>query len=262
MNTIGLLKHNIERFGAVTVMDVTLFDYAGDYPVLELDTLKMSNISGEGQVKEIRGGMSADLLLTHNYARSTNVEFQDALASLSSLEVLWGGKIKRDEITYHVTKEVTTSAGGTIDTATWDEAVTEVLSVVDSTTGDVYPATFATGTITLTGVTAATAVKVYYLATAVEGVDGYVPIELVLKSNMFPKTVKMVGKTIVIDQVSGKEILAEIEVPKLKLNASFALNLESEGDAAVFDFGGMALSHSDEKELIKIKTIKAVEGML
>ena len=62
-DNLSLIKHNIERFGMVTVMDVTLFDTASAEPVLELDTLKVSSISSEGSTKEIRGGLTSDLLL-------------------------------------------------------------------------------------------------------------------------------------------------------------------------------------------------------
>ena len=67
----------------------------------------MSNVSSEGSQKEIRGGQGADLLLTYDYGRTANIEIQDALASMSSLQYLWGGTLVESGITYHAKLETT-----------------------------------------------------------------------------------------------------------------------------------------------------------
>ena len=78
MDFNNLLGHNLDKFGMVTVLDVTIYSIAGE-PLLELDTLKVSSISSEGSQKEIRGGQGAELLLQYDYGRTATVEITDAL---------------------------------------------------------------------------------------------------------------------------------------------------------------------------------------
>jgi hypothetical protein len=106
MDFNNLLGHNLEKFGMVTVLDVTIYSMSGE-PMLELDTLKVSSISSEGSQKEIRGGQGAELLLQYDYGRTAMVEITDALASMDSLEYLWGGNLIKGEVKY-ATKETIT----------------------------------------------------------------------------------------------------------------------------------------------------------
>jgi hypothetical protein len=103
----NILQHNIERFGMVTVMDVVLYDIKNDgtqgAPKLFLDTLKMTNISTEGENKEIRGGIGNDMLISYDFGRTANIEIQDALLSPSSLAILFGTTKKAvTEISHNV----------------------------------------------------------------------------------------------------------------------------------------------------------------
>lgn len=88
--------------------------------------------------------------------------------------------------------------------------------------------------------------------------SGYQPTEMILKSTSFPKTVKFVGTTFVLEQRTGQKVALELEIPKLKLDGAFTLTMEAEGDASVFDFKGMALINN-KKELLKIRTIGYID---
>jgi hypothetical protein len=90
--TDQLLSHFKEKFGIVTVVNATFYDVNGAVPKISFDTLKMSNITSEGQQKEIRGGQGADLLLQYDFGRTASIEITDALVSVGSLEYLFGGK--------------------------------------------------------------------------------------------------------------------------------------------------------------------------
>jgi hypothetical protein len=108
----NILQHNIERFGMVTVMDVVLYDINNEgkqgAPKLFLDTLKMTNISTEGNNKEIRGGIGNDMLISYDFGRTANIEIQDALLSPASLAVLFGTTTKAvTEISHNVLVKTT-----------------------------------------------------------------------------------------------------------------------------------------------------------
>jgi hypothetical protein len=89
--TNQLLNHFKEKFGIVTVVNAVFYDVDGEQPKIAFDSLKMSNITSEGQQKEIRGGQGAELLLQYDFGRTASIEITDALVSIGSLEYLFGG---------------------------------------------------------------------------------------------------------------------------------------------------------------------------
>lgn len=287
-DNLSLIKHNIERFGMVTVMDVTLFDTASAEPVLELDTLKVSSISSEGSTKEIRGGLTSDLLLAYDHSRTVSIEVQDALLSMYSLQKFWGGTLNQDNIEAHEKIEiapveendVVKFSGSAVSpaqdlTAKKYQLKPTGIKIYDKVTGTLLveetdytiSTSISNGNLveTITFVTKHTNPLVMYATnvyTKAINAGGYNPIELVLKSTSFPSTVKLVGKTVFLDQQTGKEVLAEIEIPKLKISPSLTFSMDAEGDASTFNFNGNALVDTNTSEIIKIKTLAYVEGIL
>jgi hypothetical protein len=172
----NLIGHNLEKFGMITVLDATFYDVATGVPLIHFDTLKMSNISSEGQQKEIRGGQGAELLLTYDFGRTANIEVTDALASMYSLEYLWGGTIDRTAtFDYLKRKEgvvitnvnsAVLSATGTIGTVAGSGPFTATITVATGTgaafeVGDIITAAggtgnFGLGVMTVTGKAAST----------------------------------------------------------------------------------------------------------
>lgn len=264
---IELLQHALERFGVVTVMDAYLFDIATGKPTMYLDSLKMSNITTETQEKQVKGGRFADIRLVYNYGRTMNIEFQDALLSMSSMKELWGAQIERiaANITQHNDVVITVAAGS----VTLPIAAKAILGVYDVALGTelelgtVSPATtkyyWVVGTpttVTFNTDMNSKQVRIFYTSAAVD--TGLDPVQALIKSSSFPKTVKFVGRTFFIEEATGRQMEVEIEIPKLKLNSNFTLTLEAEGDASVFDFSGMALTAADQ-DLIKFKTLKYLD---
>lgn len=77
--------------GAVTVGgDGGIKVVAGQAPVLELDTLKVSNIEFTGEQSEARGGKGNPPLIIWDYGREINVTLEDALLSVEMLNVMFG----------------------------------------------------------------------------------------------------------------------------------------------------------------------------
>ena len=114
MDALNILAHQAQKFGVVTVIDAILFDRASGEAILELDTLKMANITAEAEEKEIRGGQAATQLIIYNYAKTATMEMQDALASISSLEYLFGAdKLEGANVIKHVKETITVAANET-----------------------------------------------------------------------------------------------------------------------------------------------------
>lgn len=256
MANIDLLQHELDRFGIVTVADAVMYEVGTNTPVLKLDTLKISNLTSESQNKQIKGGQYADLLGYYAYGRAVSVDFQDALISDKTMTELWGAAISANDFTINRSerKEVIDGAA-TLDFIPNGVDAIVVLNVTKSTELVVTTGyTIVDNVITIVaGADDGDLLEVYYTASSAD-VTGYTPVEMVLKSTSFPRTVKFVGTSFVLEQKTGQRLAIEIEIPKLKLDGAFTLTLEAEGDASVFDFKGMALIN-EKRELVKIKTL-------
>ena len=268
-NNVELLQHEINRFGVVTVTDAVMYDILSGAPVLKLDTLKISNISSESQNKQIKGGQFADMLLYYAYGRSVNVEFQDALISDKSMRELWGAQLTATVFDLHKVDrlEALVSGEDLVATLTYTPKVPADIIVLNVSEGTELALTTGytlsgTGLTFVAGVTAGDIIEVYYVYTSTQAdvkSDGaYAATEMILKSTSFPKTVKFVGTSFVLEQKTGQKVAIELEIPKLKLDGAFTLTMEAEGDASVFDFKGMALIN-DKRELLKIRTIGYID---
>jgi hypothetical protein len=260
--TDQLLNHFKEKFGIVTVVNATFYEVDGKVPLISFDTLKMSNITSEGQQKEIRGGQGAELLLQYDFGRTANVEITDALVSMGSLEYLFGGALTTG--TFNALRRaegVLINSGGTAFPAsiTGITLVGNTVAVISKAADGEKIRITGTGALpTVSSYSPGDKFVIWYeeqYTTTIEDNDPDTANvrEMILKATDFPPTVRFIGETIVLDADKGKKIAFQIEVPKLKLNANFTLTMDAEGDPSVFDFSGVALSHNGE--LIKVRTL-------
>ena len=255
LNALNVLKHNAEKFGIVTVIDATMFSLTTNEPILELDTLKIANISSESSMKEVRGGQSATQLIIYDFARTINLEIQDALASLGSFQYLLGAEIaaasdKHIKITGEVLdSEWTTSSTGAI---TLPEApvVGTYLTLINNTKSPAEKVVWrvAAGDLSSNTVTIPITAGLSATWAVTDDITVYVQVapdaeaeQITLTADSFSENVKLVGKTFLIDQATGQRRAAEIVIHNFHLSPTFTLAFDSEGDAGVFDFSGMAL---------------------
>jgi hypothetical protein len=259
-----LLNHFKEKFGIVTVVNATFYEVDGKVPLISFDTLKMSNITSEGQQKEIRGGQGAELLLQYDFGRTANIEITDALVSMGSLEYLFGGSLTAG--TFNALRRaegVLINSGGTAFPAsiTGKTLIGTPIVVLTKADGEKIRLEGSAATLpTVSSHSPGDKFVIWYeeeYTTTAEDNDPPTDVanvrEMILKATDFPPTVRFIGETIVLDADKGKKIAFQIEVPKLKLNANFTLSFDAEGDPSVFDFSGVALSHNGE--LIKVRTL-------
>jgi hypothetical protein len=261
--TEQLLTHFKEKFGIVTVVNATFYDVDGKKPLISFDTLKMSNITSEGQQKEIRGGQGAELLLQYDFGRTANIEITDALVSMGSLEYLFGGTLTAGSFKALRRVEGVIATDDTIP----DPGVTEddnttgahkILIIKEDGTKTVYPVTAGEMASSRSALEALNGFDAPAGSKYVLWYPGiYSPAEntreMVLKASDFPPTVRFIGETVVLDADKGQKIAFQVEIPKLKLNANFTLSFDAEGDPSVFDFSGVALSHNGD--LLKVRTL-------
>lgn len=262
-NNIQLMEHQISKFGAVTVMDALLRDPQTKEPIIYLDTLKVSSINMEGETKEIRGGINAPTLIEYDYGRMVNFEMQDALASISSLSIMWGGKqADAGKSELHVNKLVTGTAGALAD---FDYALVEGDQKLVWAYNEVTGAEVYLKAVVSESVSVVTAYSDELMATPLDKgislllfIDGPAPedgSQVIIDNVSFPPVVELIGKTFFIEQNSGKQMSYQINIPMLKIGIGGGLTMEAEGDAAVFDFAGKALLDPITKEFFTLTRI-------
>ena len=93
----------LEKFGIKEVADVRFYDVENvsfkdgvlkvkdpTQPVLEFDTLKVSNIEFTAEQTDAKGGKGNLPLITWDYGREVNLTLEDALLSLKCMKALFG----------------------------------------------------------------------------------------------------------------------------------------------------------------------------
>jgi hypothetical protein len=284
LNAQNILDHNLGKFGIVTVIDAEMYSLAdrvvngvtvvkAGEPILALDTLKIANISSESSMKEVRGGQSATQLIIYDFARTINLEVQDALASMASLQYLLGSELTASGVQKHFRTTITAGADGALVLPNIQVADGTVLTIIEK---DATGAAVASETITVdigTNVTYTSPdstivtaeldtiesaqgdfMEVFGLAVTATGAT-----ELTLRADSFSENVKLVGKTFLVDQASGQRRAAELVIHNFHLSPTFTLAFDSEGDAGVFDFSGMALEDTSGR-MFTIKYLNEAPG--
>lgn len=264
-----LLGHNLEKFAGVTVFDATFYDPNTGQPLITFDTLQVSNITTDASQKEIRGGQGAGLIASYDYGRTAEIEITDALASMYSLQYLWGGKLNNSgKIKASMVRKGTIGeSGGYITDDNKIDTKRIKLQLGSTITGiwrypegieENFGAVQVAGFEALVkGLPKGTRYTLYTEEEFVQGDGAGVTHshvnELTLTSTDFPPIMRLVGQTFFLDVKTGKKVLAQVEIPRFKPSASFTFTFEAEGEASVFDFTGTALA--DGNQILKLKTL-------
>ena len=241
----------MSKFAIKEVADVTFFDIETGKPVIFFDTLKVSTIENESETAEARGGRGNGVLTTWNYGRTATLTMQDALLSMDSLSLLAGNEVVTTGFTLSGREKVTVPVGGKI-TLPHIPKTGEVISIYKTVGGVLTEEVVIDGTTVtrvgaeITGLTAGNIVSVFY------EYDAPVGAQMVkFTSDAFPGTYRVVGDTIVRDQATGKDKVAQFLIPKASLQSGFSLSLDVE-NPAVFDFNLNIMKEADSQDLYQI----------
>ena len=262
------------KYAAVTVCDVTLYDLITKYPVMYFDTLKITNVEGSNEKTDIQGGKGNATLASVSHTRNITAQFDDAIMTMSSLAVLTGGeliegtdeakiimpnteivKVAEGASTIKLSRKarkgsyvyVAEMIDGILSTATRLEnkldAETDEIPVADfhnyKDRANTDDATF----------------RVFY-----EFEMGYPTkteelLQLTVLADKFAGTYRFVGDTLLYNQYTGNNDIFQIEIPRLQLDGTFAVDLNAATDAVVFSFNGSAL-RDDEGRMIIFRQLR------
>ena len=251
----------LDRYGIKEVADVTFYklDSAGVpmYPVLYLDTLKVSTLEQTAETTDARGGKGNAKLISWDYNKEITVTLEDALFSAKSLAIMFGNGsvktytgasaliMKTEQFTIPSTETKNLSIG-TLTTSGSDWWKT----TVTGPDGKIY--TKQNPKFYDADVTATEREKLAQLTTLVAGksyfctydlkVDGSV---IEVSANTFPGTYYVTGDTFARNEASGEDEFFQFIIPKAKVTSENTITLEAEGDPSVFNMNLTVLRPAD-----------------
>lgn len=234
----------MSKFGIKEVADVIFFDIATGKPVLFFDTLKTSSIENASETTEATGGRGNAKLITWDYSRTATLQMQDALLSMESMAVLAGTEIVAGTTLYKREKLAVKT-----NTATLSETPSEStkVTIVDKDGKEVSSARVSG--VNVTGLDGQTTVSAYYEYKAPVGAK---TVKFV--SDKFPSAYRVVGDTVVRDNVTGKDRLAQFYIPKAQLQSGFTFTMDAE-NVSTFDFNLEILRDGESTDLYTVTIV-------
>ena len=260
----------LAKYGIKEVADVVFYELnklgKPAFPVLYLDTLKVSTIEQTAESSDARGGKGNAALISWDYGKEINVTLEDALFSAKSMAIMfgngkvnpYGGKnayIMKTE-SFIATAAVESVINGTAPTGDfgWDKYFTAPDGKrYEKKNPKFYKADAAfkanSDTELAEPVTAITKDDRYFCTYDLK-VNGAV---IEVSADSFPGTYYVTGDTYARSEASGNDEFFQFIIPKAKVQSENTITLEAEGDPSVFNMSLKVLRPSDGKMMKLVK---------
>lgn len=236
-NTNVLAKYGIKEVADVTFYKIDDQTGTPTYPVLYLDTLKVSTIEQTAEQADARGGKGNPALISWDYGKEITVTLEDALFSAKSMAVMFGNGTAKQSATGTIRKtvEFTGKTKPTVATIGGkDYAFTGDVTVYDIETGATVTELkddtryFATGNIATSDITT-----------------------IEISGNSFPGTYYVTGDTYARSFTSGEDEFFQFQIMKAKVTSENTITLEAEGDPSVFNMS-LKVLRADNGDMMKL----------
>ncbi len=239
----------LDRYGIKEVADVTFYALNDNgtpkYPVLYLDTLKVSTIEQTAEEADARGGKGNAALISWDYGKEITVTLEDALFSAKSMAIMFGngtiGDYNGDEALIMKTETFIAEANSSAlpvagaDAFGWKHLYVgpdgKKYEKINPKFYDAYG----------TPVTELKKDEKYFCSFDVK-VDGSV---IEISANSFPGTYYVTGDTYARSETTGKDEFFQFIIPKAKVQSENTITLEAEGDPSVFNMNLKVLRPAD-----------------
>lgn len=259
------------KYASVTVCDVTLYDLVTKYPVMFFDTLQVTSIDGAAETTDIQGGQGNATLASVSHSKTVDVQFDDAIMTMSSLALLTGGSLEQatdeDKITMTETEIIEVKEGETSIKLSRPAKVGSYVWIAEMINGILSTATRLNEKVTKEKTefafsefhncpeeSAPGIYRVFYEWELGFG-DGEELSELTVLADKFAGTYRFIGDTLLFNQYTGLNDIFQIEIPKLKLDSSYSMSFNASTEAVVFSFKGKAL-RDDLGNMILFRQLK------
>ena len=229
-----------------------------EYPVLYLDTLKVSTIEQTAEQGEARGGKGNPPLIIWDYGKEITVTLEDALFSAKSMAIMFGnGQVKTygGEKAYIMKTEQFTATATTLPTeASSASGWSNVFTGPDGKNYKKVNPKFYDAE----GKNVADTLKVgerYFCSYDLKATGAVIEIS----ANSFPGTYYAVGDTYARSEVTGEDEFFQFIIPKAKVQSENTITLEAEGDPSVFNMSLRVMRPADGV-MMKLVKYNLVEG--
>lgn len=241
----------LQRYGIKEVADVTFYhigkDGSPDYPVLILDSLKVTSIEQTAETAAARGGKGNAKLIVWDFGKELTVNIEDALFSPKSLSIMFADGAVVSDMTgstesgkIRKSARLVATAKGSFPQIKIDD---RVISTSEVTGIKYYDGNGAE-------ITEATTVEkgdIIY-ASWLHPVAGKSVITI--KPDSFPGTYYVTGDTMIRSERTGEDEYFQFVIPKAKMQAEQTITMEAEGDPSTFNMSLQVL-RPENKEMIK-----------
>lgn len=243
------------------------------YPVLYLDTLKVSTIEQTAENTEARGGKGNAALISWDYNKEINVTLEDALFSAKSMAIMFGNGLVKNYSgssayimkTEQFTATVTVASSGmtafkTNGNADW---APKYVGPDGKTYTKVNPKFYADNVTAVNRNDASEATEITsgktYFCTYDLAVAGSV---IEVSANSFPGTYYITGDTYARSEASGNDEFFQFIIPRAKVTSENTITLEAEGDPSVFNMNLRVLRPADGvmMKLVKYDLVSGQEA--
>lgn len=248
----------LDRYGIKEVADVTFYklDTNGNktFPVLYLDTLKVSTIEQTAENTSARGGKGNPELIVWDYGKEITVTLEDALFSMKSMAIMYGAvdnsknpqvvtdTTKLETIYKTLPKSVIVGKGSEADTQFTVDIGGKSLTVAASSIS-----WYAEDGITNSTVNIGSAAY----GTFVVPVKDAQQIEI--SAATFPGNYYVTGDTYARNEKNGEDEFFQFIIPKAKVMSEVTLTMEAEGDPSTFSMNLRVLRPEDGKMMKLVK---------
>ena len=256
----------LDRYGIKEVADVTFYklDDAGipQYPVLYLDTLKVSTIEQTADEATANGGKGNPPLVIWDYNKDITVTLEDALFSAKSLAIMFGnGTLKpikktNDKQWIMKTETFTCKASGAANAegSGWESKYTDPNGKAHT---KAHPKFYdAEGKFVGNDSAQALVQGVKYFCSYDLEVEGSV---VEISADSFPGTYYVTGDTYARSDVNGEDEFFQFIIPKAKVQSENTITLEADGDPSTFNMSLHVMRPENGKMMMLVK-YNAVEG--
>ena len=254
----------LERYGIKEVADMTFYHIGStgmpEYPVLYLDTLKVSTIEQTAEQAEARGGKGNPPLIIWDYGKEINVTLEDALFSAKSMAIMFGnGQVKTydGEKAYIMKTEQFTATATELPTE--QKSASGWSNIFTGPDGKTYKK-LNPKFYDAEGKNVADALKVgerYFCSYDLKATGAVIEIS----ANSFPGTYYAVGDTYARSEVTGEDEFFQFIIPKAKVQSENTITLEAEGEPSVFNMSLRVMRPADGAmmKLVKYNLVGGTE---
>lgn len=243
---IGIL----DKYGIKEVADVVFYELdskgAPSAPVLYLDTLKVSTIEQSAEVVDATGGKGNVKLISWDTNKEVTATFEDALFSVKSLAIMFGGEVKDNgdsqEVLKTLPKAKLTSAKITAEDDAWEFTLNADNKAKILKTKCTY-FKYDADKIKPAEATDFDFMTCDLLDCQGEKVTG---LTINIDASTFGGTYYITGDTYARNYESGKDEFLQFIIPKGKVSSEdLSLTMEADGDPATFSMNVNVLRASD-----------------